>query len=141
MGSMDRSLALLPIRLAFRLSMVTYQLTTTLMGLGLAGAILWLVRRDRLYLLHGLFWVLVAAAAAVLGAWPGMIDRLAHLVGINYPPAFLLLGAVVILYLKALHSDMVNTRIERDVRRLNQRIALLELDLESQGRAVPPHTP
>lgn len=141
MGSMDRSLALLPIRLVFRLSMVTYQLTTTLMGLGLAGAILWLVRRDRLYLLHGLFWVLVAAAAAVLGAWPGMIDRLAHLVGINYPPAFLLLGAVVILYLKALHSDMVNTRIERDVRRLNQRIALLELDLESQGRAVPPHTP
>lgn len=141
MGSMDRSLALLPIRLAFRLSMVTYQLTTTLMGLGLAGAILWLVRRDRLYLLHGLFWVLVAAAAAVLGAWPGMIDRLAHLVGINYPPAFLLLGAVVILYLKALHSDMVNTRIERDVRRLNQRIALLELDLESQGRTVPPHTP
>lgn len=141
MGSMDRSLALLPIRLVFRLSMVTYQLTTTLMGLGLAGAILWLVRRDRLYLLHGLFWVLVAAAAAVLGAWPGMIDRLAHLVGINYPPAFLLLGAVVILYLKALHSDMVNTRIERDVRRLNQRIALLELDLESQGRTVPPHTP
>ena len=141
MGSMDRSLARLPIRLVFRLSMVTYQLTTTLMGLGLAGAILWLVRRDRLYLLHGLFWVLVAAAAAVLGAWPGMIDRLAHLVGINYPPAFLLLGAVVILYLKALHSDMVNTRIERDVRRLNQRIALLELDLESQGRTVPPHTP
>ncbi len=119
--------------------MVTYQLTTTLMGLGLAAAILWLVRRDRLYLLHGLFWVLVAGAAAVLGAWPGMIDRLAQLVGISYPPAFLLLGAVVILYLKALHSDMVNTRIERDVRRLNQRIALLELEIESRASSVSPN--
>lgn len=118
--------------------MVTYQLTTTLMGLGLAATILWLVRRDRLYLLHGLFWVLVAGAAAVLGAWPGLIDRLARLVGISYPPAFLLLGAVIILYLRSLHSDMVNTRIERDVRRLNQRIALLELEMESRGQPLPP---
>ncbi len=118
--------------------MVTYQITTTMMGLGLAATILWLVRRDHLYLLHGLFWVMVASAAAMLGAWPGLIDRLANLVGISYPPAFLLLGAVVILYLKALHSDMVNTRIERDVRRLNQRIALLELEMESRGQAVPP---
>ena len=64
--------------------MASLQLTTALMGLGLAALILLLVRRDRLYLMHGLFWVLVAALAAV------------------------------------------NTRIERDVRRLNQRLALLE---------------
>ncbi|MDY0106849.1 MAG: DUF2304 domain-containing protein [Giesbergeria sp.] len=113
--------------------MAHFQITTTLLGLGLAALILWLVRRDHLYLLHGLFWVVVAAAAAVLGAWPGLIDHLAVLVGISYPPALLLLMAVVVLLLKALHTDMLNTRIERDVRRLNQRLALLELN-----RAEPP---
>lgn len=110
------------------------QTTTTLLGLGLAVVILYLVRRDHLYLLHGLFWVVVAAIAAVLGAWPGLVDRLAVLAGIAYPPALLLLLAVVVLLVKTLHSDMVNTRIERDVRRLNQRLAILEADMRSASK-------
>ena len=124
--------------------MVSLQLTTALMGIGLAALILLLVRRDHLYLMHGLFWVLVAALAAVLGAWPGLIDRLASVAGISYPPALLLLLASVVLFIKALHSDMVNTRIERDVRRLNQRLALLEADCESlleQKNASIPQAP
>jgi hypothetical protein len=108
--------------------MAPLQITTTLLGIGLAAVILLLVRRDHLYLLHGLFWILVAGAAAVLGVWPGLIDRLAVVVGISYPPALLLLGAVVIVLVKTLHTDIVNTRVERDVRRLNQRLAILEAD-------------
>ena len=50
-------------------------LTTGLLGLALAALILLLLRRDHLYVMHALFWVLVAAAAAVLGLWPGLIDR------------------------------------------------------------------
>ena len=49
-------------------------------------------------------------------------------VGISYPPALLLLVAVVIVLVKTLHTDIVNTRVERDVRRLNQRLAILEAD-------------
>lgn len=111
--------------------MASLQATTTLLGVGLAVLILYLIRRDHLYLMHGLFWVLVAAAAAALGAWPGLIDRLARWAGISYPPALLLLLACMVLLIKALHADMVNTRIERDVRRLNQRLALFEADLET----------
>ena len=108
--------------------MAPLQITTTLLGIGLAAVILLLVRRDHLYLLHGLFLILVAGAAAVLGVWPGLIDRLAVVVGISYPPALLLLVAVVIVLVKTLHTDIVNTRVERDVRRLNQRLAILEAD-------------
>lgn len=111
--------------------MASLQMTTTLLGVGLAVLILYLIRRDHLYLMHGLFWVVVAGAAALLGAWPGLIDRLAVFTGFSYPPALLLLLASMVLLVKALHADMVNTRIERDVRRLNQRLALLEADLES----------
>lgn len=111
--------------------MVSLQITTSLMGIGLAVLILYLIRRDHLYLMHGLFWVVVAATAAGLGAWPGLIDRLAGWTGFSYPPALLLLLACMVLVVKALHADMVNTRIERDVRRLNQRLALLEADLDT----------
>ena len=115
--------------------MASMQLTTALLGIGLAVLILYLVRRDHLYLMHGLFWVMLAAAAAVLGAWPGLIDRLAGWTGFSYPPALLLLLASIVLVLKALHADMLNTRIERDVRRLNQRLAMLEADLENLQQA------
>ena len=111
--------------------MASLQITTSLMGIGLAVLILYLIRRDHLYLMHGLFWVVVAATAAGLGAWPGLIDRLAGWTGFSYPPALLLLLACMVLVVKALHADMVNTRIERDVRRLNQRMALLEADLDT----------
>ena len=111
--------------------MASLQITTSLMGIGLAVLILYLIRRDHLYLMHGLFWVVVAATAAGLGAWPGLIDRLAGWTGFSYPPALLLLLACMVLVVKALHADMVTTRIERDVRRLNQRLALLEADLDT----------
>lgn len=116
--------------------MASLQATTALMGVSLAVLILYLIRRDHLYLMHGLFWVVVAAAAAVLGAWPGLIDRLAFWTGVGYPPALLLLLTCVVLLVKALHADMVNTRIERDVRRLNQRLAMLEADIEAQAGAT-----
>jgi len=111
--------------------MASLQVTTTFLGIGLAALILHLIRRDHLYLMHGLFWAAVAGAAVVLGVWPGMINRLAVALGISYPPAMLLLLACMVLLIKALHADMVNTRIERDVRRLNQRLAMLEADTEN----------
>lgn len=120
--------------------MSNLHLTTALLGLGLAVTILWLLRRDHLHLVHGLFWFGVAGLAAVMGVWPGLIDRLAVLAGISYPPALLFLGAAVVLLIKVLHADMVHTRMEREVRRLNQRLALLELQ-QSQQRHSPHDVP
>lgn len=108
--------------------MSNLHLTTALLGLGLAVVILWLLRRDHLQVVHGLFWLMVAAFAALLGVWPGLIDKLAVVAGISYPPALLFLAAAMVLLIKALHADIVNTRMEREVRRLNQRLALFELD-------------
>src|SRR5674476_467352 len=106
--------------------MPNLQITTSILGLGLALIILQLLRRDHIYILHGLFWIFVAALAALLGLWPGLIDRIAGWIGISYPPAALLLGAVLVLLIKSLYADITNTRLERQLRRLNQRIALLD---------------
>lgn len=106
--------------------MANLQITTSLLGIGLAAVIVLLLRRDHIYILHGLFWICVAAIAALLGLWPGLIDRLAAWVGISYSPALLLLGAVLVLLVKALYADMAQTRLERQLRRLNQRVALMD---------------
>jgi len=118
--------------------MPALQITTSLLGLGLAALIFVLLRRDHLYIHHGLFWIVVAALGALLGLWPGLIDRVAQLVGISYAPAALLLGAVVVLFIKALYADMMQTRLERQLRRLNQRVAMLELGNAKQDPVADP---
>ena len=106
--------------------MANLQITSRLLGLGLALVILHLLRRDHIYILHGLFWIVIAALAVLLGFWPGLIDRVAGWVGISYPPAALLLGAVLVLLVKSLYSDITQTQLERQLRRLNQRMALMD---------------
>lgn len=113
--------------------MVSLQITTALLGIGLAGLIFMLLWRDHLHPLYGLFWIVAAVFAGVLGLWPGAINFLAQVAGISYPPSFLLLIAVIILLVKSLYADIVNTRLEWQVRRLNQRLAMFELRRESDG--------
>jgi hypothetical protein len=106
--------------------MTGLHLTVALIGFGLAATILYLLRRDHLYLRDGLFWIGVALMSLLLGVWPRLIDGLGKVAGVLYPPALFLMLAVVILTLKALLTDIECTRLRRDVRRLNQRMALYE---------------
>jgi hypothetical protein len=108
--------------------MQTYHLAVMVLGIGLAIGILFLVRRDHLYIRQGLFWILVATLSFLFGIWPFLIDTLAGLVGVAYPPTLLLVAAMVVLVVKALLGDIALTKVSRDLRRLNQRIALLEAD-------------
>lgn len=113
--------------------MMSLNLTTALLGLGLAVVILVLVRRDHLRLNLGLFWIGAAVAAALFGAWPGLIDHVAMALGIAYPPALLLLCAIIVLVIKSLQSDIELTRTERQLRRVNQRLALYEADRDDDA--------
>lgn len=106
--------------------MKDYYLTVLVIGFGLAGVILHLVRRDHIYIRQGVFWILVAVFSIVFGIWPSLIDIVGGALGVAYPPTLLLLVAIVVLVLKALLSDIALTKVSRDLRRLNQRIALLE---------------
>ena len=107
--------------------MATYQITTTVLGIFFAAVILFLIRGDRLYLRLGLFWFVLAIGAILFGVWPQILDNLADRLGIRYSPTLILVCAVCVLFIKALHADMVNTRIERRVRRLSQSLALLHI--------------
>ncbi len=116
--------------------MASLQLTAALLGVGLSLVILAMVRRDHLRLGHGLFWLVVAIVAALLGLVPQLLDAAAVKLGIASAPNLLFILSLVVLFIKALHGDMVNTRTERQLRRLNQRLALFEAECRAaQGRA------
>lgn len=106
--------------------MKDYYLTVLVIGFGLAGVILYLVRRDHIYIRQGVFWIVVAVLSTLFGVWPTLIDLVGGALGVAYPPTLLLLVAIIVLVVKALLADIALTKVRRDLRRLNQRIALLE---------------
>jgi hypothetical protein len=123
--------------------MKDYYLTVLVIGFGLAGVILYLVRRDHIYIRQGVFWILVALFSSVFGLWPSLIDIVGSALGVAYPPTLLLLAAIVVLIVKALLADIALTKVRRDLRRLNQRIALLEtaelhVRVEDDGEVTRP---
>jgi hypothetical protein len=108
--------------------MKTYQITVLIMGIGLAVGILYLVRRDHIYIRQALFWIITAVFSLVFGAFPFLIDAIGAELGIAYPPTLLLLVAIIALVVKALLGDIALTKVHRDIRRLNQRMAMLDAD-------------
>ena len=108
--------------------MKDYHLTVLVLGFALAGGILYLVRRDHIYIRQGVFWLVAAMVTLAFAIWPYLIDTLGSLLGVAYPPTLLFLAAILVLVIKALFADIALTKVKRDLRRLNQRIALLEAD-------------
>ena len=106
--------------------MKSYYVTVLVIGLGLAAVILYLVQRDHIYIRQGVFWIAIALVSTLFGVYPTLIDVIGGAVGVAYPPTLLFLVAIIVLILKALLGDIALTKVRRDLRRLNQRIALLE---------------
>ncbi len=105
---------------------MSYQLTSAVLGLILASIILWLIRRDHLHSRHALWWLLVAVAIMLLGMFPYLIDIIALQLGISYPPTLLFILGISMVLLKVLSIDLHHSQLERKVRRLTQRLAILE---------------
>lgn len=116
--------------------MKPYYFTVLILGIGMAVGILYLIRRDHLYIRQGFFWIVIALISLMFGSWPYLIDTLGGLLGIAYPPTLLLLVALIVLTIKALLGDIAMTKLSRDLRRLNQRIALLETQHPEESETV-----
>jgi hypothetical protein len=111
-------------------------------GLLLFG-ILELVRRRRLLERYALLWLFSAAVLLALAAWKGLLQTLAHAIGIFYPPSALFVIAFGFILILLLHFSVAVSRLADQSKVLAQRLALLEArnhELERRVREIPePH--
>ena len=105
---------------------LSYHITSALLGLSIAGIILFLIRRDHLHSRHALWWLWIAFMILILGIFPQIIDTFAGFLGINYPPTLIFILGIGMLLVKVLGIDIHQSELERRQRRLTQRIALIE---------------
>lgn len=117
--------------------MISYQVTSALLGLSIAGVILVLIRRDHLHSRHAVWWLMVAILIAMLGFFPRLIDVVAVYLNVSYPPTLLFLVGMGMILLKVLSIDIHQSQQERKIRRLVQRLALLEAEKERLKEKEP----
>ncbi len=108
---------------------MTAGITAGVIGILLAGAILYLVRRDHLHGSFAIWWLTVAAAILVLGIFPPVIDWLGSITGIYYPPILPITIGIGMILIRLLKMDVDRSRSERQIRRLTQKLAILEQEL------------
>jgi hypothetical protein len=115
---------------------VTSQLTSAAISILLAGAILYLVRRDHMHGSYALWWLAIAAAILLLGVFPPVIDWLGQVSGISYPPILPIIVGIGMILIRMLRTDIDRSRQERQLRRLAQKLAILEQELGAARREV-----
>lgn len=110
--------------------MIPLSVFAAAVALSIAALIIWLIRNDRLPISHSIWWLSIAVMIGVFGIAPSLIDRMAHAVGVSYPPALLFTLAILVLVLKELHEDLEISTTRRRLLRLAQKVAMLEQELE-----------
>lgn len=124
--------------------MITYQITSMAIGGILAAIILLLVRRDHLHGPYAIWWIGAAVTVALLGFFPRLFDVVAVKLGVSYPPILAIVLGFSMLLVKILTMDLERSRQERVIRRLAQRLAMLEAqapETNAADAAKPDHPP
>ncbi|MGQ0521062.1 MAG: DUF2304 domain-containing protein [Actinomycetota bacterium] len=89
------------------------------------AVVLELVRRRQLKEKYALLWLGVGVAGILLGAGRGLVDRLATVVGVDYGPSAVFLGAIAFLGMVCMHLSWEVSRLEERTRALAEEMALM----------------
>jgi hypothetical protein len=109
---------------------ISYQQTSIIIAAIISFKIFFLVRRDILHTRYALWWFAVAALVMFAGIFPKQIDVVAGLLGIGYPPILVIISGMGLILIKMLNMDFDRSRQEQKIRRLVQRLAILEEEVD-----------
>lgn len=95
-----------------------------------------LIRRRKLREEYALFWFVAGVALIGLSFWRSVLDDMARIVGVAYPPSVLLLAVIVVGFLLAMHYSISLSQLKEQSKKMAQEIALLRERLERNDAGV-----
>jgi hypothetical protein len=114
------------------------QILAILVSGALLLIVLEMVRRKAFLERYALLWLLSAVVLLALSVWRGLLQSLAELIGIAYPPNALFLVAFGVVLVLLLHFSLAVSRLSDQTKVLAQRLALLE---QRQSEVEQPPAP
>jgi len=83
---------------------------------------------------YALLWIASAIVLMMLSVWRGLLDIIASILGVAYPPSFLFLVAFLFLLLIVLYFSVVISNISEKNKKLSQEVALLKTMFEEHKK-------
>ncbi len=105
--------------------------TALVLSLITVGVIVYLMRSRRIREKYAAAWMTLAAAVVILGAFPGLLARLANVLGVVTPVNLLFFVAGLVLLVVCVQFSIEISTLEEETRTLAEEIALLTLRVES----------
>jgi len=87
-----------------------------------------MLRKQKLDLKYCLVWIFALLGIAVLCIFPGLLDSLSNLLGIDVPVNTLFLVGIAFLALICISLTIVVSRLSDRLRKLTQNIAIFEIE-------------
>ena len=108
------------------------QIVSILVSAGMFGVIFELLRRKRLMERYALLWLFASAVLLALAVWKGLLETIAHAIGIYYAPSALFVIAVGFILLMLLHFSLVISRLADQNKVLAQKLGILQQRLDER---------
>jgi hypothetical protein len=100
-----------------------------IVGLGLFILVFELVRKKKLREELSIVWLVVSIIVALGSVLDKIIDPVAKMLKIHYPPVFAFMLVILILIISQLYFSIVTSDLKDKVKKLTQQIALLEFEI------------
>ncbi|MBI5328027.1 MAG: DUF2304 domain-containing protein [Deltaproteobacteria bacterium] len=114
--------------------MQSIQILAIIFSIGVFVGIVDLIRRGMLKEQYAILWLISAVILLVLSVWRGLLDKIARVLEVVYPPALLFLVAFVFLLLIVLHFSVIISDISEKNKKISQEIAMLKTRLEEMRK-------
>lgn len=94
------------------------------------------VRKKQLREQYSLLWIGSAVVLVVAALFVGQVDRLAHAIGIYYPPAALFLLAILMMFVLQFHFSTEISSLREQNKTLTQDLGLLDSEVRDLRRRL-----
>ena len=112
------------------------QLFSILVTAGMFGVVFELLRRKRLMERYALLWLFSSAVLLALAVWKGLLETIAHAIGIYYAPSALFAVAFGFALVLLLHFSLVVSRLADQNKVLAQKLGQLQEHVEQLAMRV-----
>lgn len=110
----------------------TLKIFILICGLLFVGIVVSLLVRKKIDERNSLLWLVASISILILSAMPELLQVLANVIGVDYPPTILFLFSTLILLLAVFTQSMQISILTEQVKELTQHVAIQNFKLNSK---------